>query len=355
MIWGPSKAISDLREHALCWAGRERNSRRNESERAVTVMKSISGNRSQELIDDIRAAMTDVDLMEKYGLTSDQLSQGLERLYLKGLITGREMDERLGKLFSEDDMSDLAVDLKLGLFYDEIKEKYGLSEAELQKAFKGIASRGLASKYDVYSAVRAVNPREVVRDLLANESQERLKEKYDLSEDELSRLFVGLVDRSFISPVEFSTWHGVEPPVTAPPRVLVYEATDQFQISLVESLLDEADIRYLRRAKRRGTTWSPLGSDDPAQFFVEKAEADEARRRLYELQDVEARFIGEIRYEESDLVGLDPSDYEFVPAKNSGEDARDEETPYGPDSFVQLLGLAVLIVLLAHVFGLINF
>jgi hypothetical protein len=50
--------------------------------------------RANEIVDDIRARMSDVEIMSKYGLSLEQLEKVLEALLKAGEIRGAEIEER---------------------------------------------------------------------------------------------------------------------------------------------------------------------------------------------------------------------------------------------------------------------
>ncbi len=166
----------------------------------------------QSVAEDIRRGLSDDQLMEKHGLSSDGLAQLLERLLIKNYLTRHELEERSFLRLTEDDFEALAEDLHSDLFYQELREEYGLSDDELRKSFHWLREKGLAREEEINSAVRAVNPREVVKDIVENASDENIRQKYGLSPDELGKLFDMLIARSFLSADELGDRYVVKRP-----------------------------------------------------------------------------------------------------------------------------------------------
>ncbi len=112
--------------------------------------------KARDAVNDIRAGMTDSELMQKYGLSA----KGLQRLFLKLLqvkaITQSELNRRLESyldtmMIEQMDAADMLEDLRSGTSNSELMQKYGLSAWGLQRAFqtlmqeKAIAEEELSS------------------------------------------------------------------------------------------------------------------------------------------------------------------------------------------------------------------
>lgn len=324
------------------------------------IQSAVSAVNPRDAVEDVLGNASNESLMEKYDLSEDELFQLFDRLVARSFLAPEDRRERYPAQLSEEDLEDLAADLRKGAFFEELREEYGLSEDELQECFKVLAAKGMASRNAIQSAVKAVNPREVVPDIRADMTDEDLRKKYALSEQELFQLFDSLVTRSFLSPDELGDRHTVAPPVEEPPMVKVYETNNFVEIELAKSLLRSAGIVHDGFSPQ---TRSPLHSDPGmVEIFAEEARAEEARRLLAELQETLPSAEGEAAPEETETAHCDqcgeepphsgPSCPRAVLEDTSPDDPGEDRPDSGPAWWIQLLGIAVLIVVLCYLLGL---
>ncbi len=137
--------------------------------------------RAGEAVNDIRAGMTDSEMMEKYGLSG----KGLDKLFMKLLevhaISQSEMDKRCAAyqdtiMIQQLDANEMAADLRTGLSDSEMMKKYALSPHGLQRAFQRMMDASIITVDDLrrlpqspYDSVFVENVREVARYHLAVE------------------------------------------------------------------------------------------------------------------------------------------------------------------------------------------
>jgi uncharacterized protein (DUF433 family) len=137
--------------------------------------------RAGDAVNDIRAGMTDSEMMEKYGLSA----KGLHRLFSKLLdieaITQSEMERRSACyhdtiVIRQLDSGNMVDDLRSGMSDSELMNKYGLSAEGLRRAFQGMIDAKVITIDDLYATspshydtVFVENMREVPRYHLAVE------------------------------------------------------------------------------------------------------------------------------------------------------------------------------------------
>jgi uncharacterized protein (DUF433 family) len=137
--------------------------------------------KARDAVNDIRGGMTDVDLMEKYGLSE----KGLQSLFLKLLdikaMTQTELDQRSAAYqniasVQPIDGNDMTKDIRSGMTDSDLMEKYGLSSEALQFALQTLTDTKVITVEEVYGAnplqfdtVSVGNDRELPRCYLAVE------------------------------------------------------------------------------------------------------------------------------------------------------------------------------------------
>jgi uncharacterized protein (DUF433 family) len=137
--------------------------------------------KASDAANDIRAGMTDSEMMEKYGLSA----KGLHSLFLKLLevraVTQSELNRRRANyhdttIIGQMDPGSLAADVRSGMSDSELMTKHGLSSEGLRRALQELIDAKTISPEDLYSASSSVhdtvfveNRREVTRYHLAIE------------------------------------------------------------------------------------------------------------------------------------------------------------------------------------------
>jgi uncharacterized protein (DUF433 family) len=137
--------------------------------------------KARDAVNDIRAGMTDAELMEKYDLSG----KGLQSLFLKlfdiKAITQAELDQRsAGRQNTVSvqpiDGNDMTKDIRSGMTDSELMEKYGLSSEGLRFALQTLTDTKVISVEEVYGTnpvqcdtVSVGNDRELPRCYLALE------------------------------------------------------------------------------------------------------------------------------------------------------------------------------------------
>ena len=318
--------------------------------------KGIEVLKLSDLVEDIRARTTDASLMEKYGLTSEELSQALSRLVLKGYLSRSELEKLAKRGLSEQEIASLRADLRDGLFYEEIREKYDLSEEDLRRTFHEMAEAGLVSEDDIQSGVRAVKPKDAVQDFLANVSEERLREKYHLSEDELAELFTALADRSYLSADEVAERYGKEVPDDEPSMVPICETTGPVEQSLVSSVLEDAGIDYTYGAKGPQTLFYSGLEEVSSVFLVDRAHMEEARELVANVREMAALFDEKTSDHDGEVIDTpgsmdEPEDAAADVEWNSDGDVHDTPPPSVFNYWIECFGLLLVIAVLAYFLG----
>lgn len=316
------------------------------------MKKGIPGLKLRDLVADIRESTTDVALMERYGLTPEQLSEVLSRLVVKGYMSRAEVDELVRMSLTEQEIEALAEDLRQGFFYEEIEEKYGLSSDDLHETLSLMASRGLVPEEDMRSRARAVNPRDAVRDFTADMPVERFRDKYDLTEEDLTQLFALLVERSYLSANEVDERFGAPAPAEEPHMVPLCGTTNDFEESLVRSVLEDAEINYTASRSLFSTGFG----GEPLMFLVEETQAEKAQELLAQYVPSDVPYPVEFADEETDIVDPDSSVDEPIDMESTTEDSTDEDVPdteshERSDYWALIFGLGLVIFALAYVLG----
>lgn len=137
--------------------------------------------KARDVINDIRSGMTDSELMEKYGLSAKGLQSLFLKLLDIKALTQAEIDQRSAayqKTVSilPIDGNDLTKDIRAGMTDSELMEKYDLSSEALQFALQTLTDTKVISVEEVYGAnplqsdtVSVGNDRELPRCYLAVE------------------------------------------------------------------------------------------------------------------------------------------------------------------------------------------
>ncbi len=128
---------------------------------------------------DIRAHMSDAELMEKYGLSA----KGLESMFAKLLsikaISQKEIDARPAAcsdtvVIRQLTAGELVREIRAGVSDFELMEKYGLSSRGLEKAFRALMDAGAVKEAELrnrsqsgYDSVFIESMREIPRFYLA--------------------------------------------------------------------------------------------------------------------------------------------------------------------------------------------
>lgn len=313
-----------------------------------------------EAVQDFVSDESNESLGEKYGLSQHELFQLFHLLVERSFLSSSDLNHRYPASLSEEDLGDLAADLRNGAFFEELRKEYDLSEDELEKSFQVLVARQMASRKSIRSPVKAVNPSEVVPDVRTHMSAEDLRTKYGLSQEELVQLFESLASRSFLSPEEIGELCSVAPPAEEPPMVRVYETNNFMELGFAKAVLQDAGIHYEENSPQtRSVLHPPSGT---IELLVEEPDAEEARRLLAELED-------SVPLTEEDAASLHPPTEDREPPKEEPadsppvvpplsrdeippEESWEEEPQTGPPMWLQLLGLAGLVVVLCYLLGL---
>src|SRR5512139_1978196 len=105
---------------------------------------------AKDIVRDIRAHMTDAELMEKYQLSAKGLQSVFEKLLASNSITRSEFEWRptpyqdtqfISRLIPEEAMADI----RSGMNDYELMEKYNLSPNGLRRAFQSLVDVGLTT------------------------------------------------------------------------------------------------------------------------------------------------------------------------------------------------------------------
>jgi uncharacterized protein (DUF433 family) len=111
--------------------------------------------KARDAINDIRAGMTDAELMEKYDLSA----KGLQSLFLKLLeakaITRNELHQRRAiyqdtAVIQQIEPRDMVEDIRSGMTDAELMEKYALSAEGLRRIFQTLTEEGTIDPEDLY-------------------------------------------------------------------------------------------------------------------------------------------------------------------------------------------------------------
>ncbi len=131
-----------------------------------------------QLIADIRARMTDPELMAKYNLSIKGLQSIFRQLLEINAITQAELDSRRGPykdtvILQRLEPPEMVRDIRSGMTDFELMEKHDLSPKGLQRAFDGLLQAGeldqaeLDGRFPAYDSVMVQSLREMPRYFLA--------------------------------------------------------------------------------------------------------------------------------------------------------------------------------------------
>ncbi len=133
--------------------------------------------KAQEVVNDIRAGITDSYLMKKYDLTSRQLELLLQKLVAKGYLTEQELDSRIS-------LEDTAV---TKAFIDVQQSVEALDDTEVTALItQGRRTTG--------SPKRKIKTRNLVEDIKAGVNDSQLMQKYELAANQLEYMLARLLD-----------------------------------------------------------------------------------------------------------------------------------------------------------------
>ena len=112
-------------------------------------------------MNDVRAHMSDAQLMEKYGLSAKGLESMFAKLLSINAITQKEIDRRPTAcsdtvVIHQLTAGELAQEVRDGVSDFELMEKYGLSSKGLQKAFRTLTEAGFIKEEELRSRSQSV-------------------------------------------------------------------------------------------------------------------------------------------------------------------------------------------------------
>ena len=114
--------------------------------------------RSADAVRDLRSGMTDAQLMEKYRLSAKGLESLLEKLVEIKAITREEIDRRGAGAVSPIDGADMIADIRSGMSDFELMEKYGLSSDGLRFALQTLVDTKVITVKELYGDTVSVEP-----------------------------------------------------------------------------------------------------------------------------------------------------------------------------------------------------
>lgn len=135
--------------------------------------------KARDVVNDIRAGMTDPELMEKYGLSAKGLQSLFRKLLEVKAIASSELKRRRADyhdttIIQQINGGDMVKDIRSGMPDSELMHKYGLSPEGLEWVFKTLTDSKAISVGELYGAslsqqhtVAVENSRELPRHYLA--------------------------------------------------------------------------------------------------------------------------------------------------------------------------------------------
>ena len=135
--------------------------------------------KTRDVVNDIRARMSDTGLMEKYDLSAKGLQSIFAKLISIKAITQNEVDRRPAAyndtvVIREIKASELVQEIGVGMSDFDLMEKYGLSAKGLEKAFRMLVESGAVNAEELrgraqsgYDTVFIESLREIPRYYLA--------------------------------------------------------------------------------------------------------------------------------------------------------------------------------------------
>ena len=135
--------------------------------------------KTSDIVNDIRACMSDTGLMEKYDLSAKGLQSIFAKLISIKAITQNEVDSRPAAysdtvVIREIKASELVQEIRAGMSDFDLLEKYGLSAKGLEKAFRMLVEAGAVNAEELrdrpqsgYDTVFIESLREIPRYYLA--------------------------------------------------------------------------------------------------------------------------------------------------------------------------------------------
>lgn len=161
--------------------------------------------KARDAVRDIRSGMDDYQLMEKYGLSSKGLESLLGKLVGIGAITQAELDQRRAAYSDAVDVrpidgSDMITDIRSGMSDSELMEKYGLSSEGLAFALQTLMDTKVITPQELYGdTVLVEDVRQSPRKYLAvpvvvceSDNHENRGEVSDICEDGVGIGTVGI-------------------------------------------------------------------------------------------------------------------------------------------------------------------
>lgn len=113
--------------------------------------------RARDAVNDIRAGMTDAELMEKYELSAKGLQSLLMKLVEVKAVTQTELQQRRAiyqdtLAIQQIEAQDIVEDIRSGMPDAELMEKYALSSEGLRRIFQTLVEEGAIVAEDLYAA-----------------------------------------------------------------------------------------------------------------------------------------------------------------------------------------------------------
>ncbi len=170
--------------------------------------------RAADAIADIKAGMTDSELMEKYRLSSKGLQDLLEQLVKAGLVAPTEVERRMPTVDQTVDLRGFMNDINLDELLQEPKEEIppvwicpscGISKEEKYEVCPacghGAGAKPAATKTGADSRKNEtpVNVAQVLKDVRAGLTDSELMVKHKIPYEKLDRVFRQLLDTNVIT------------------------------------------------------------------------------------------------------------------------------------------------------------
>jgi uncharacterized protein (DUF433 family) len=113
--------------------------------------------KTRDVLNNIRAGMTDPELMQKYGLSAKGLQSLFRKLLEVKAITPDELEQRRAvyqdtAIIQQIDGNDIVEDIRAGMSDSELMEKYGLSSEGLGFALQTLTDTKVISLQDLYGS-----------------------------------------------------------------------------------------------------------------------------------------------------------------------------------------------------------
>ncbi len=105
----------------------------------------LHGEEARKFVKDVKAGLSDVDLMKKYNISA----KGLVFLKKKAFDLIRQVDSEKKKPSIKIGVKEILSDLRAGMDDDSMMEKYKLSARQLQRVFRKLIDAGYVSAMEL--------------------------------------------------------------------------------------------------------------------------------------------------------------------------------------------------------------